>query len=212
MAEAAPSTAAPESAGGVLRLHALLERIWEVVGISVLWLLGCLPVITAATSTMALFRLVNQRRKGDYRPVTREFWHEFKRAPVARAGVSAVVLLAVFGVAQTFVAGMVLTDPTRSTVLQAAGLTGAVALIGAAAAALPLQAEFGGSLLVTLRRTVAVAFGRPGTTVVAVFLTAAIIVAVVMVPPLLLIAGWVWASLLTALSRSAVNRLRGVTR
>lgn len=212
MADGARATAASEPVTGILRIHAVLERFWEAVGISVLWLLGCLPVLTVGTSTMALFQVVNQRRAGDYRPVTQAFWQEFKRAPLMRAGVSAIVLLALFGVLQTVVAGLTLPDPTVSTLVQAAGLVGAVAVLGAITAALPLHAEFGGSLTATLRLAVAVGLGRMWTTLIATFLTVAVVIAVWLAPPLVLIAGWVWARLLIALSRSAVHRLRGVGR
>jgi len=212
MAEGLHATAAPERGSGILRIHDLLTRFWEAVGISLLWLLGCLPVLTVASSTMALFQVVQQRRTGDYRPVRQAFWQEFKRAPLARAGLSAIVLLALFGVLQTIVAGLTLTDPTMSTLVQAAGLIGAVAVLGTITAALPLRAEFGGSLPATLRLAVAVGLGRMWTMLIATLLTVAVAVAVWLAPPLVLVAGWVWARLLIALSRSAVHRLQKTGR
>lgn len=195
-----------------LRLHGVLERLWEGIGLSVVWVLGCLPVVTAGSSTVALFRVVAQRGQGDFRPVAQAFWDEFKQAPLARAAVTVVTLLALLGVAQTLLAGITRPDPVSATVLQAAALVGVGVVLGAVVTALPLHAEHGGTFIQTLRLSVAVGLGRPLTMMLAVLLTIAVVTVTVLVPPLLLVAGWTWSSLLSALSRSAVKRLGGVSR
>ena len=197
---------------GALRLHSVLERFSEGMGLSLLWMLGCLPVVTAGSSTLALYQVVAQRRRGDYQPVARAFWQEFKRAPLARAGLTMIILLALLGVAQTLVAGITRSDPVTATLLQAAALIGAVVLLGVIVTAPAVRAEHNGSSAQILRLSIAVALGRPLTTMLAVLVTVAMGAATVLVPPVLLILGWTWASLLSALSRSTVSRLSGVTR
>lgn len=191
----------------MLRLYGVLERFWECVGLNALWVLGCLPVLTAGSSTLALLDVVGQRRRGEYRPVLRAYWQAFRRAPLARAGITLVVLFALLGAAQTLTAGMAVLDPTVATVLQVAGLLGLLAVGGALVTALPLRAQPDErTLLASLRVAGAAGLGRPMTTAAALMLTVAMVAAVVLAPPLLLVLGWVWASLLTSLSASVFQR------
>lgn len=193
-------------ARGTLRLYGVLERFWECVGLNTLWVLGCLPVLTAGSSTLALFEVVGQRRRGDYRPVAQAYWAAFRRAPLARAGITLVILLALLGAAQTLTTGMALRDATLAVVFQAAGLLGLLAVGGAVVTALPLRAQpEGRSLLVSLRIAGAAGLGRPMTTVAALMLTVAMVAGLILAPPLLLVLGWVWASLVTSLSASVLQ-------
>lgn len=192
---------------GAMRLHGILERFWECAGLSVLWLLGCLPIVTAGSSTVALFEVVAQRARGDYRPVSLAFWDEFRRAPLARAGVTVLTLFALFGVAQTLLFGLTVAAPLPAVVLQTAALGGMAAVLGAVVTALPTRAECGGTLRQTLRLAAVVGLGRPLTTLLAVLVTVALVVGTVLAPPVLLLLGWGWARLLTALSATARRRL-----
>ena len=193
-------------ARGTLRLYGVLERFWECVGLNALWVLGCLPVLTAGSSTLALFEVVGQRRCGEYRPIARAYWTAFRRAPLARAGITLVLLLALLGAAQTLTTGMAQLDATLAVVLQAAGLLGLLAVGGAVVTTLPVRAQpEGRSLLASLRIAGAAGLGRPMTTVAALTLTVAVVAAVILVPPLLLVLGWVWASLVTSLSASVLQ-------
>src|SRR5690625_5698594 len=80
------------------RLYARLEQLWECAGLTTLWVAACVPVITAGSSTLALLRVVAERREGIYRPVVRAFWDELVRAPLARAAATVATLLAAVGV------------------------------------------------------------------------------------------------------------------
>lgn len=196
-----------EPARGTLRLYGVLERFWECVGLNALWVLGCVPVLTAGSSTLALFEVVEQRRRGEYRPIAAAYWKAFKRAPLVRAGITVVILLALLGAAQTLTAGMALLDSGMAIIFQAAGLLGLAAVGGAVVTTLPLRAQSGDrSLLATLRLAGAAGLGRPMTTVAALTLTVAVVVGVVLAPPLLLVLGWVWATLVTSLSASVLQR------
>lgn len=194
---------------GTLRLYGILERFWECVGLNSLWLLGCLPVLTAGNSTLALFEVIGQRRRGEYRPIPSAYWAAFKRAPLARAGITVLVVLSVLGAAQTLLAGMVMPAAVPATVLQAAGLLGLAAVGGAVVTTLPLRAQpVERTLLESLRLAGGAGLGRPMSTAAALMLTAAAVVGVVLAPPLALVAGWVWATLVTSLSASALSRRR----
>lgn len=199
-----------ESMTGSLRLHALVERFWEIGCLSVLWAVGCIPLLTAGASTRALFEVVAQRRRGDARPVARAFLAEFTRAPLIRALVTVLTLLALVGSLSVLALGIRLADPVLATASQAAGLAGLAVVSGAVVITLPLRADrpdetFGE----TLRTGFLIGLGRPLTTVAAVLLTGAALVATVLFPPLLLVAGWAWAALVTALVHSSVRRLGG---
>lgn len=205
-------TVRAEPLKGSLRLHGLLERFWEAAGLSLLWAMGCLPVVTAGASTLALYQVVGQRRRGDLRPVAPAFWAEFKRVPLARAAVTVVTALALAGAALTLLVGITVADPVVATVLQAAGLIGLAAVLGTLVTALPVQAARPGRFLPTLRIAAVVALGRPLTTMAAVVLTVAVVVGTVLCPPLLLVLGWAWAALVTALVESSLRRLGEVAR
>lgn len=61
----------------------VLNRFISVVGdqltLSVLWLVGCLPLVTAPAATAALFEVVRQRRHGEQPALGRAYLAAFRR-------------------------------------------------------------------------------------------------------------------------------------
>lgn len=194
---------------GPARLYDTLEKFWECIGLSVLWLIGALPVITTGGSTLALFRVIAERRDGNYRPVRHAFWAEFTRDLLPRAGATTLTLFAATGIVVTFATGLSAIDPTLATVLQSLALIGALALLGTLTTLLPLltstRSQGGG--LRTLRVATAIALYRPLTTVAAIGVTIAIGTAIVLLPPLLPVLAWTWARLLLDLHRTVMSGL-----
>lgn len=63
----------------------VLNRFISVAGdhlaLSLLWLLGCLPLVTAPLATTALFEVVRQRRHGEEPAIGRAYLAAFRRYP-----------------------------------------------------------------------------------------------------------------------------------
>lgn len=195
------------ASSGRWRLYERLERLWEAAGLSALWALGCVPVLTAGSSTTALLRVVADRREGVYRPILRAFWDEFVREPLVRAAITTFTLLAGVLVADVLLTGLLATNSTTAIALQAAAFICGGALLGLTATMMPLVSGGRPTDIRTLRLAAAIAVRRPQTAFAGAALTVATAIGIAMAPPLVLALGWVWARLLVDLSRSAARAL-----
>jgi uncharacterized membrane protein YesL len=61
------------------RVHRVLEVFTNHVSLSLLWLLGCLPVVTIPASTAAVFAVTRRWADGDEPRLLREFGSAFRR-------------------------------------------------------------------------------------------------------------------------------------
>lgn len=57
---------------------AFLEKFGQLIVLSVLWLLGCIPVLTLCTSCAALYHAVTQSVRGGRGSPVKEFWKSFR--------------------------------------------------------------------------------------------------------------------------------------
>ncbi|MCH9275882.1 YesL family protein [Bifidobacterium amazonense] len=61
------------------KLYQVLEQIWQVMELSLLFLLGCLPVVTIGVSATAMFRTrFDMIEEGDV-PIMSRFWSAYRR-------------------------------------------------------------------------------------------------------------------------------------
>jgi membrane protein len=61
------------------RLNRFIAQASDHLGLSLLWLAGCLPLVTAPVATTALFDVVQQRRGGQEPPIVRTYLSAFRR-------------------------------------------------------------------------------------------------------------------------------------
>jgi len=68
------------SPGGVLasRAYTAADRFARVVALNVLWLLACVPVVTAGPATAAVFGVVREWNRGLEPPLARSFLRYFR--------------------------------------------------------------------------------------------------------------------------------------
>lgn len=55
-----------------------VEKIFNVIALSVLWLLGCIPIVTIGASTAALYYTIQKSRKPECGYISHEFWRSFR--------------------------------------------------------------------------------------------------------------------------------------
>lgn len=55
-----------------------MEKIFNALALSVMWLLGCVPIITIGASTAAMYHTVQKSRTPDCGYIGREFWKSFR--------------------------------------------------------------------------------------------------------------------------------------
>src|SRR5829696_910264 len=60
------------------RIYRVLEVFTDLVYLNLLWLVACLPVVTIAPSTAAMFGVVRGWIRGKDTPTTREFFSLFR--------------------------------------------------------------------------------------------------------------------------------------
>lgn len=78
------------------RLGQILEKVLDLCKMNLLWLLGCLPIVTAGASTTALFYTANCYRHGEG-SVAKNFWNGFKNNFFQATVIWLLILLAMAG-------------------------------------------------------------------------------------------------------------------
>lgn len=66
-----------ESGGG--GFYHYTEKAFDIIWLSILWILGCLPIITAGASFSALYAASSRSIRGNIGSVMGEYWKSFKR-------------------------------------------------------------------------------------------------------------------------------------
>ncbi len=128
----------------------LLRQFTDLMILNLLWLLGCLPIITIGASTTALYQSIIKMRKGeDGRPWS-EFWNffrsNFKQATILFFVVAVVIALTVVDILV-----IVSFIPNTSIFLKILMLLPFLLVIPALGYVFPLQAQFDNSVTNTLK-------------------------------------------------------------
>lgn len=128
----------------------LLRQFTDLMILNLLWLLGCLPIITIGASTTALYQSIIKMRKGeDGRPWS-EFWHffksNFKQATILFLMVAVVIALTVLDILV-----IVTLIPNTSIFLKILMLLPFLLVVPALGYVFPLQAQFDNSIINTLK-------------------------------------------------------------
>lgn len=171
----------------------------DVVGLSLLWALLCIPVITIGPATAALYHTVymvfRKRNEGTYVRFFRSFWVNLRR------GIPATLVFLLLTAALYFLgAGYGIGAATQGNVGQVAFgfyyVVGAV-LIGLACWVFPLLGRFEFTLGKLLSTAFQMAFAHLPSTVLVVLLTFAAYIGVGKCYALILIVPSVWAILVS---------------
>lgn len=180
----------------------------EAVGTGLLWLACCVPVLTAGSSTVALFRITHRRVVGAPVSPLRAFVKELRTAPLARCGATLVVLLAAVGIVVTGGLGVGLGRSSAGIAMVLVAGVGAVCLLGMLSTFLAIAGIFPDrGCWDVLRMAIAVAMSRVSTSLTMGMLIVAVVVAGALFPPVLLVALPVWATLTVRMERSALTRI-----
>lgn len=59
-------------------IFGLLDKVGQMILLSVVWIVGCLPVVTIATSTTALYYAVIKSIRREYGSAMQEFWQSYR--------------------------------------------------------------------------------------------------------------------------------------
>ena len=73
-----------------------LAKITDCMCLSILWIIGCIPLVTVGASTTALYYTVNKVIRHGKPGIWREYWHSF-RLNFKQATVIWIILLLVYG-------------------------------------------------------------------------------------------------------------------
>lgn len=188
------------------RLGRLLTAFTDHLILNVLWLLGCVPLVTAPAATAALFEVTRLRQRGDEPGIARAFLaasrEHFRRALLLGVGWLVVACVLVLDVViGNRMSGTVGTAVT--IVIYAALLVFALASL----ALFPVLVSFDAPLRQILKTTILVPLLFPGRSVASLLVTAAAVLVVASWPVSVLLAVAVTASLVQRLHRGAFNRI-----
>ena len=59
-------------------IFGFLDKVGQMILLSLVWILGCLPVVTIVTSTTALYYAVMKNIRREYGTAMREFWSSYR--------------------------------------------------------------------------------------------------------------------------------------
>lgn len=190
---------------GVHRWSAVLERltvIWRAVGLTALWFVSCLPVVTAGAATVALLAVVRDDVLARERPVLRSYLGYLREN--ARDG-TALLVTTVLPVS----AMLLLWPRVDSPLIWATwmlALVGTVAALPMTVHGFPLAAHTAQpSVRALYRSSLMLALLRPGATVIGLVLIAICAVAVMVWPGALLLLAYPAARALFVSFRSAFD-------
>ena len=74
-----------------------LEKFGQLIVLSVLWLLGCIPVLTLCTSCAALYHAVTQSVRGGQGSPVKEFWKSFRDNLITGVILSLILIVVLAG-------------------------------------------------------------------------------------------------------------------
>ncbi len=168
-------------------LMRFLTGIFDLLVLNILWLIGCIPIVTIGASTTAMYSVVLKLIRGEdytvFLPFVRSFRENLKQATIiwliflaAFALLGANLFLCFFGI----LGGTVL----KLIVLIISGLL-AIPVVFVFLYVLPLQARFYNSIKQTIQNALIISLTHLPATILMVILDAAVIWATVLAVPLL---------------------------
>lgn len=128
----------------------LLRQFADLIILNLLWLLGCLPIITIGTSTTALYQSLMKLRKDDGLQVWADFWR-FYRSNFTQATVLFVVIV---GICLISVADVMIIFTRMSNAgmpLRFLLILPLFLIIPSLSYIFPLQAQFENRVFITLK-------------------------------------------------------------
>ncbi|HIT75477.1 MAG TPA: DUF624 domain-containing protein [Candidatus Avipropionibacterium avicola] len=164
-----------------------LTSFWRAVGVTVMWLVACLPVVTAGAATMALVGVVRDTALHRERPVVRSYLAHLRDNARLGTGWLVFTLLPVVALAVTWrQPAAVWTD-----VLAVISMIGVVAMLpllvhGCTLAVHTRQP----SLRALYRSSVLLAVATPGPTLIGLLMIAAVVVATAVWPGAIIVLGY----------------------
>lgn len=72
-------------------IFSFLEKVGQLILLSLVWIIGCIPIVTIGTSTTALYYAVSKSVRREYGTPLKEFWSSYK-ANVKRGVITTVVM------------------------------------------------------------------------------------------------------------------------
>ncbi len=166
-------------------LSQLLTKVFDLLLLSVLWFVGCIPIFTIGASTTAVYSVMMKLVKGEAYTVVRPFMESFKDNIKQATAIWLVLLAAIsvlgFNLFLCFF-GALDGSALRVIVLIASGLL-AVPVLFVALYVFPLQAGFYNSVKQTLQNALLISLLYLPRTVLMVVLDVAIIgITVLLIP------------------------------
>lgn len=128
----------------------LLRQFTDLIILNLLWLLGCIPIITIGASTTALYQSIIKMRKGeDGRPWS-EFWKYF-RSNFKQAAILSLTVAVVIALTAVDILVVISLMPNTGILLKILMLLPFLLVVPALGYVFPLQAQFENSVLNTLK-------------------------------------------------------------
>ncbi len=182
-----------------------LEKCGQLILLSVLWLLGTVPLVTACASTAALYETVLRTVRGPEGNTARVFWTSFKRY-LPKGVVLSIVLLGVFAALEGV--SVTLLDSVYPR-----GVIGVLMVLDSFAAvyAAPVLVRFGRGVGDTLKLSFVLSLQYAHYTLLLLLGTVALAALQVFVFPMALVlflpGAWCWCS--SFLLEKAMSRYSG---
>lgn len=186
--------------------YRILEVCTNFILLNLLWLLACLPVVSAFPATAAMFAVVREWTKDREPGILDAFWNHLKEnllqgflASLVWALIGAVLATDLFFIRQTDSAAVGALFAVLATLLTFAYAAASVYLF-------PVMVNYDADLRTTLKNSLLFALGHPGTTLLGLLVTGTAVLAALTSPFTLLVTGSLTAYLVYRLCDGTFRR------
>lgn len=183
-----------------------LSKLFDLVVVGILWIIGCIPIITLGASTTAMYSVLMKIVRGESYGVLKAFWKSFK-GNFKQATIIWLIFLAIFLVlALDFYLSLWLVNATLKAVLFIFFIFLTVVALCMFLYVFPLQACFYNTIRQTLQNAFFFSLGNMFRTILMVVFDAALIVICIVVPQLSIFMGVIVALVNTLLIRKPFSK------
>lgn len=186
-----------------------LAKVGDLILLNLMWIIGCLPVITVGASTTALYACITKFRQGSETSLIRAFWQVF-REEWKQATLLWLIELAVVAVLAADAYIVLFSGIGTTWLIPVLILPAAVALL-VSGYIFPLQARFCNSVFQTLKNALMLTIYRLPTSMLICAVNLLPVLLLLFLPDVLFLTGifWVFAggSLLAYLNSFLLQRV-----
>lgn len=168
------------------KFFTLVEDAAELFYLNVIWLLCCLPIITAGASTTALLYVLMKKKRGEESYMIRDFFRAFKENFLQSSIMWLVLLMLSSAICTAFYVLNKNAQAISTVVLIILGVAALICVL-ILIYVFALQARYENTIAGTVKNSLLLAIGNLPDTIFIIALLSAIVILIVFIPYLIIV-------------------------